>query len=477
MDRRRFIKNTALAAGSMLLVPKGLQALAMSGELKKEDFGPNFKWGVASASYQIEGAFDKDGKGLNIWDTFSHTKGKVHNGDTGDVACDFYHSYESDIKLVSSLNVKVFRFSISWSRILPEGTGKINPKGIEFYHKVIDACLENGLEPWVTCYHWDLPQTLQDQGGWTNRKIIDWFGEYVNIISKEYGDKVKNWMVLNEPMAFVAVGHLLGMHAPGYRSLKKFYAATHYASMCQAEGGRIIRANVANANVGTTFSCSAVMPKTDASRHRKAAKRIDALVNRLFIEPALGMGYPVDGWKKFKNIYKYVEPGDEAKLKFDFDFIGIQNYTRIVSHFSLWPPVVWANQVKPKKMVGEEDITEMGWEVYPEGIYDVLKQFSAYEGVDKIIVTENGAAFPDTLEPDGRVHDELRVNFYKNYLKNVLRAKQDGVNVQGYFCWTFMDNFEWAEGYDPRFGLVYVDFETQKRYVKDSGLWFREFLK
>lgn len=475
MDRRKFIRNTALTSMGLFLVPQSLKALTLDVPYTKADFGEGFKWGVATASYQIEGAYDADGRGMSIWDTFSHKKGKIKTGENGDVACDFYHRYPDDIANVKKMNMDVFRFSIAWTRILPDGTGKINQKGIDFYHRVIDECIAQGVEPWVTCFHWDLPQALQDKGGWTTRDIIGWFSEYMNIITKEYGSKVKNWMVLNEPMAFVAVGHLMGMHAPGYISLKKFYKATHYASMCQAEGGRIIRANVPGANIGTTFSCSAVMPKSDSGPDVKAAKRMDALVNRLFIEPALGMGYPVDGWKKLKNIYKYVEPGDEEKLKFDFDFIGIQNYTRIMTYFTLIP-IVWANRVKPKKLAGPEDITDMGWEVYPEGIYKVLKQFSAYEGVDKIIVTENGAAFPDTVK-EGRVHDEQRVKFYQDYLANVLKAKQEGVNVQGYFCWTLMDNFEWAEGYMPRFGLVHVDFATQQRTIKDSGLWFKEFLK
>ena len=283
-------------------------------------------------------------------------------------------------------------------------------------------------------------------------------------------------MVLNEPMAFVAVGHLLGMHAPGNKSLGKFIAATHHATLCQAQGGRIIRANVSRANVGTTFSCSHISMKNDDEKHENARRKMDALINRLFIEPCLGMGYPIDdGWKTFGKIEKHFQPGDDEKIKFDFDFIGLQNYSRIIARKALWPPVLWANQVKPKDIPGAE-ITEMGWEVYPEGIYKVLKQFSAYEGVDRIVVTENGCAFPDKVV-DGRVHDERRISFYKNYLKNVLKAKNEGVNIGGYFAWTLMDNFEWAEGYHPRFGLVYVDFETQERIIKDSGLWFTEFLR
>jgi beta-glucosidase len=476
MNRRDMMKLAALGTTGSLLIPNQAYSFFLDPSFTKADFGPNFKWGVATAAYQIEGAYQEDGRGLSIWDTFSHQKKNIKTGENGDVSADFYHRYYDDIALIKAMNMNVNRFSISWSRIMPEGTGAVNQKGIDFYHKVIDRTLELGLEPWITCYHWDLPQALQDKGGWANRDCIGWFNDYVDVISKAYGDKVKNWMVLNEPMAFVAVGYLMGIHAPGYRNFKKFYAATHHAAMAQAEGARVIRSNVSGSNVGSTFSCSAVMPKTNADKHVKAAAKMDSLVNRLFIEPAVGKGYPVNDWKLLENIYKYVQPGDEEKLVANFDFIGIQNYTRIMVKHSLWPPILWANQVKPKNLVGPEDITDMGWEVYPEGIHQVLKQFAAYPGIDKIIVTENGAAFPDTVEGNS-VHDAKRVDFYKKYLAQVLKAKQEGVNIQGYFCWTLMDNFEWAEGYKPRFGLVHVDFETQKRTMKDSGLWFKEFLK
>ena len=474
MYRRDLLKNSLLGS-ALFLAPKPLLAFLTDDELNRLDFGRDFKWGVASAAYQIEGAWNADGKGPSIWDTFTHKKGKIKNGDTGDVSCDFYHSYASDLTLVKKMNFDVNRFSLSWSRIIPEGTGKVNEAGIDFYNRVIDRCLELGLEPWITLFHWDLPQALEDRGGWTNREIVNWFSEYVDVCTRSFGDRVKNWMVLNEPMAFTSLGYLLGWHAPGIKSVNKWMAATHHTTLCQAEGARVIRANLPDANIGSTFSCSHAEPKNDKEKHRNAAVKMDVLLNRLFIEPALGMGYPIDDLKLLRRIEKYIQPGDDDKIKFDFDFIGLQNYTRVIARFSLWPPVIWANQVKPHKIEGAE-LTEMEWEVYPEGIYKVLKQFSAYEGIDKIIVTENGAAFPDVVQGD-HVHDKKRVQFFKDYLKNVLRAKQEGVNVQGYFAWTFMDNFEWAEGYDPRFGLVHVDFNTQKRIIKDSGLWFRNFLK
>jgi beta-glucosidase len=267
------------------------------------------------------------------------------------------------------------------------------------------------------------------------------------------------------------------MHAPGKRGMSKFLKSVHYVSMCQAEGGRILRRLVPNANIGTTFSCTAVEPKDPAKkRHVIAARKADAMFNRLFIEPALGMGYPIDDVPVFKGITKYIEPGDKEKLKFDFDFIGLQNYFRTVAKFSLWPPLMWANMVKAEKLVeNKDDLTAMGWEVSPKGIYDVIMQFSAYNV--PMIITENGAAFDDHLTSEGKVHDERRIQFFKDYLSYVLKAKDEGADLRGYFLWTFMDNFEWAEGYEPRFGIVYNDYETQKRYPKDSALWWQGFLK
>lgn len=477
MNRRDWIKKMAFAGGGLLL-GKGLWA---SGALKmplkplfdKKDFGKDFQWGVATASYQTEGAAKTHGKGESVWDRFTHTPGKVADGSNGDIATDFYHRYETDIDLIRQMNFDVFRFSLSWSRILPQGTGKVNEKGIEFYHKVIDTCLEKGIEPWVTLYHWDLPQALEDKGGWTNRKILDWFANYVEICTKAFGDKVKNWMILNEPMVFTGFGYMTGYHAPGRRGFSNFFPAVHHATLAQGIGGRIVRKNVPQAHIGTTFSCSHIAPKSNAERHQKAAQRTDALFNRLFIEPVLGMGYPIDSFSALQRLERYAKPGDDKLMPFDFDFIGIQNYFRVVTRFALFPPVLYAKEIKAKKR--DVPMNEMGMEVYPEGIYKMLKKFGAYKGVKKILVTENGVCYHDTLA-GGRIHDPKRIQFFKDYLSYVLKAKNEGVNVQGYFVWTLTDNFEWSEGFEPRFGLVYVDFETQKRYIKDSGLWFKEFL-
>ena len=473
MNRRNFIRFSSAAMAALFSNP--LDALAMNGpNFTRADFGNDFKWGVATAAYQIEGAWNEDGKGPSVWDHMTHTKpNKVKNKHNGDVACDFYHRYHDDIPLIKEMNFQVFRFSIAWTRIFPTGTGTPNQKGVDFYHKVIDRCLELGIEPWITIYHWDLPQALEDKGGWASRDIVQWFSEFTEFITKEYGGKVKNWMVLNEPMAFTAVGYFAGVHAPGYIAPQKFLKAAHHTTMVQAEGGRIIRKNVPNAYIGTTLSCSPIKPK--GKGHEKAAHRANILLNRLFIEPLLGMGYPTDNFKFIKGIEKYIQEGDMEKVTFDFDFMGLQNYTQtVVKKFIL--PYVWLLEEKAKNRgIAPENITEMGWEVYPEGIYQIIKQFAAYKNLPPIIITENGAAFEDKVEGN-RVQDKKRVDFYHKYLENVLKAKKEGVDIRGYFAWSFMDNFEWAEGYGPRFGLVHVDYETQKRTIKDSGLWFKEFL-
>ncbi len=441
--------------------------------LERAHFGPDFVWGTATAAYQIEGAVDRDGRGPSIWDTFCKQKGKIKTGEHADVACEFYDRYESDLQLHKALGFTAFRFSISWSRILPDGTGRINEAGLLFYDRLIDQCLALGITPWITLYHWDLPQALENKGGWPNRHIVSWFAEYTDVCTKAFGHKVKHWLILNEPLASSTLGYFTGQHAPGRRSFGNLLPAIHHTALAQAEGGRIVRQNVSNVQVGTTFSCSPIDPFTP--RDQAAATRVDALLNRLFIEPALGMGYPTKELPFLAGIAKKVaKPGDMERLAFDFDFIGLQHYFRAVVEQSYFMPYIWAKDVSPLRR-SVQTITEMGWEVYPESMYRIIRQFSQYEGVKKIYITESGAAFYDTVE-NGTVNDTARTEYHQNYLKNVLRAKQEGIPVEGYFAWTFLDNFEWAEGYRPRFGLVYVDFRTQQRIVKASGRWFQQML-
>lgn len=464
-----------------MLVTHPLSKLINQPELPDFDryaFGSDFVWGTATAAYQIEGAVDRDGRTPCIWDTFGKQKGKIKTGETADTACEFYDRYESDLLLHKELGFDAFRFSLSWSRILPDGVGpkhggRINEAGLAFYDRLIDHCLALGITPWITLYHWDLPQALENKGGWLNRNIVGWFADFADVCTKAFGHKVKHWLILNEPLASSILGYVTGQHAPGRRSLRNLLPVIHHTALAQAEGGRIVRQNVPDAQVGTTFSCSPIDPFTPGDE--AASQRVNALMNRLFIEPALGMGYPIKELPFLAGIAKKVaKPGDMERLAFDFDFVGLQHYFRAVVEQSYFMPYLWAKDVSPLRR-NVQTITEMGWEVYPESMYRVIKQFSQYEGIKKMYITESGAAFFDTVE-HGRVQDTARIAYHQNYLGNVLRAKKEGIPVAGYFAWTFLDNFEWAEGYRPRFGLVYVDFRTQQRIVKASGRWFQKLL-
>lgn len=441
--------------------------------LKPQDFGKDFVFGVSTAAYQIEGAHTVHDKGTSIWDHFTSKKGNTFNNQHGQIACDFYNRFEEDILLMQSMNIKHFRFSLAWSRIIPNGTGTVSTEGIDFYNRVINFCLKCGITPWVTLYHWDLPQNLQNQGGWVNRAVLSWFENYAQVCATHFGDRVKNWMVLNEPMVFTGAGYFLGVHAPGNRGLKNFLPAVHHAMLCQAIGGRVLRALVPNANIGTTFSCSQITPFRNTPKDIVAAKKADALLNRLFIEPLLGMGYPTEHVSVLKRIEAYIKPQDLKNAVFDFDFIGVQNYTREMVRHHYLVPYLRAKIVNASKR--NVKTTLMDWEVYPPSMYNMIERFSQYTGIKKIIITENGAAFPDMLF-NGKVHDTERLHYLQAYLEQVHKAKQDGLNVAGYFVWTFTDNFEWAEGYHPRFGLVYTNFSTQQRIVKASGAWYKAFL-
>jgi beta-glucosidase len=443
-------------------------------DLVAADFGKPFTWGVAASAYQTEGAYLSDGKGKSIWDIFTSVKGKIPGGESARLTCDFYNRYIQDLILMKSLNIPAFRFSISWSRLMPEGIGKTNSAGIDFYNQLIDFCLELGIEPWITLYHWDLPQSLQELGGWSNRNVINWFSDYVRLCVECFGDRVKNWIVLNEPLVFTGAGYFLGLHAPGLRDFQGFLAAAHHAALCQAEGGRILRSARSEIKIGTTFSCTQVESMSDREDDQQAAFRVDALLNRFFVEPLLGMGYPLNDLKFLRQIERYFKQDDERMLAFDMDFIGIQNYTREIVKHSYTKPLIHAQAVGADKRFVET--TLMNWEVYPPSLNHMLHQFAKYKNISEIIVTENGAAFEDIVEQGG-IHDIKRIHFLQNYLQQLHQAKQDGVPVTGYFIWSFTDNFEWAEGYRPTFGIVHVDFRSQRRTVKDSGFWFRNFLR
>lgn len=441
--------------------------------MRKSDFGDAFEWGVSTAAFQTEGAYDADGKGLSIWDTFTARKGKIKGGHHARVSVNFYELYQQDISLVNELNIPNFRFSLSWPRILPAGVGQLNQKGLDFYDRVIDAALEKKVRPWVTLYHWDLPQALQDKGGWKNRDVVSWLEEFASVAAGRFGDRVENWMVLNEPTVFTGAGHFFGLHAPGLRGLRNFFPAAHHAALAMGQVGRLLRSELPKARIGSTFSCSSIHAATDRPKDQQAATRADALINRMFIEPILGKGYPIADLPALKGIQKYFKADDEALLPFRFDFVGLQNYTREVVKHAYLVPYLGARIVDARKR--GVPTTSMNWEVYPASIYEMLKKFNAYDNIPPIIITENGASFPDEMI-NGSVADVERRKYLQENLSAVLRAKNEGMDVNGYFVWTLTDNFEWAEGYDARFGLVHVDFDTQQRTIKDAGKWYASFL-
>ena len=436
----------------------------------KSDLGNEFIWGAASSAFQTEGAWNVDGKSPSIWDTFSGSR--KNNSNSGE-ATDFYNKYASDIGMLKQMHFPAFRFSISWSRILPTGTGKVNQQGIDFYNRVIDTCLSKQITPWITLYHWDLPQSIEDRGGWTNRDIVNWFTEYASVCSQHYGDRVKHWMVLNEPLAFTALGYLLGKHAPGRKGQDNFLPAVHHAALCQSEGTRTIRSNIKDVQVGSTFSCSVVEPFRNNEKDCIAATKLDAGLNRLLIEPALGLGYPINDLRELHRIEDYFIPGDESRLPCDFDFIGLQYYSRVIAAHS-WIPPFHLREVKAVKR--QVPTSTLGYEIFPQGLYRMIKQFSAYKNISKIIVTECGVCVPDKLIASHQVNDIERIHYHAKSLETILNCQREGIPVKGFFARSLTDNYEWAEGYSSRFGLVYVDYPSQKRIIKDSGKWFQQLL-
>ena len=442
--------------------------------LSAASFGKDFIWGVAIAAAQNEGAWNVDGRTPSVWDQFAQKKGTIKGGAKPHDGCDFYHRYKEDLLMAKGLGFNTFRFSISWSRILPEGMGRANKEGVQFYNNVIDECLKLGLRPFVTLYHWDLPYALEKEGGWTNYRILQWFSRFATVCAEEFGDRVKDWIVLNEPMGFTSLGYMLGKHAPGKTGLSNFLPAIHHTVLAQAEGGRILRSLVPKAYIGTSFSCSEVIPFTDSPEDIKAANRIDILLNRLFIEPALGKGYPRDEFKFLEKLemqnkaWKYTE-----RMTFDFDFIGLQNYFPVCIKHNGLIPIVQASEVKASTR--KLPHTDMGWEINPDSFYRIIKRFWKYGSVKEIIITENGACFKDELK-NARVHDDERIAYFESHIAALKKAKQNSVNIAGYMAWTLTDNFEWAEGFKSPFGLVHVDHRTQQRTIKDSGYWWRDFL-
>ncbi len=432
-------------------------------------FPKGFLWGTASASYQIEGGCKEDGKGESIWDRFSHTSGKIKQGDTGDVACDFYHKYADDIALMETLGLNAARISLSWPRIMPTGKGPVNQKGLDFYRKVVDELLKRNLQPWVTLYHWDLPQTLEDAGGWPNRDLAEYFRDYAAVVANSLGDRVKHWMAFNEPWIFTILGYHTGIHAPGRREPDLAIKATHTVNLAQGMAIKAIRESTNKPEaVGTAFSMSPVHPATGSLKDRTAAERWHRFHNMWFLEPVMHGKYPQAYLQGSVEDRVEIRAGDMDIVKAPLDFIGINLYSRAVVAHDSNDHNMGVKQVRAR---GGE-VTDFGWEVYPQALSEmILRVTKDYPGIP-IYVTENGCSYGDRPGADGKVNDQRRISFLRRYISEVGHAMKAGADVRGYFLWTFTDNFEWAEGFQQRFGIVYCDFQTQQRIVKESGHWY-----
>ena len=434
------------------------------------EFPAGFVWGASTAAYQIEGAVGENGRGRSIWDTFSHTPGKVVGGDTGDVACDHYHLYKHDVKLLADLGLDAYRFSTAWPRLFPEGRGKPNAKGRDFYDRLIDELLSQSVEPWLCFYHWDLPQALQDKGGWTSRDTVHYFADYAAYAAEQYGDRVGHFVMMNEPSVVALLGHLFGIHAPGLTDIVAYGAATHHLNLATGTALSRLRSTNGSWQLGTVLSLQPVHPESDTEEDAAAATLFDALWNRTYLDPLLKGTYPE---LTSAMLAPHVQDGDLGLVQQPLDFLGLNLYTRVLVKADK-ASLVGMSQAAPPP---DAELTGMGWEVYPDALFEQLVDLKENYGNPQVFVTENGAAFPDTLDAKNEVHDEKRVAYLEAYLQAVHRALQAGANVGGYFVWSLLDNFEWAEGYDKRFGIVYVDYHDQARYPKDSYLWYQETVR
>ncbi len=437
-------------------------------------FPEGFLWGTATSAYQIEGAWNEDGRGVSIWDTFCRKRGKTHNGTTGDVAVDHYHRWQEDVEIMAQMGLKAYRFSIAWTRIIPQGSGEVNQIGLDFYERLIDALLEKGIEPFPTLFHYDLPQPLQDQGGWPKRETAELFGEYAATLARRLGDRVNYWITHNEPWVTAILGHLVGEHAPGQHNPFAALKAVHNLALSHGYAVEALRANSTNksAQIGIALNLTPTYPATDSEKDKEAARRFDGQINRLLLDPLLKGYYPEDMLKLFKLFFPKILDSDLNLIAAPLDFVGINYYTRLVAKHDWKVPLLQAMQVKPQ---GSE-YSQM-WEIYPPGIYDLITRVWKDYQPKSIIVTENGVPVPDTLGADGQVHDEKRISYLYRHMQQVHRAIADGAPVKGYFVWSMLDNFEWAFGYQMRFGLVHVDYDSLKRTVKDSGKWFAKVIQ
>ncbi|MEU1277218.1 GH1 family beta-glucosidase [Streptomyces sp. NPDC005805] len=440
------------------------------------EFPPGFLWGVATSAYQIEGAADRDGRGASIWDTFAHTPGKVAHGHTGDTAADHYNRSEQDVALMSELGIGAYRFSVAWPRIQPDGRGPADPRGLDFYRRLVDSLHEHGIEPALTLYHWDLPQALEDAGGWRSRDTAYRFAEYAHLVSEALGDRVRIWGTLNEPWCAAFLGYASGIHAPGVTDPAGSLVAAHHLLLGHGLAVPAIRAAAPAAEVGITLNFYPVQADSESAADRDAAHRIDLLQNRLFLDPVVRGAYPDDIREHLDRVSgtAYLRPGDEKVIGAPVDFLG-------VNYYSSYRVAGGGEPSGPSPWPGAEDVrfvdrglprTDIGWEIDADGLRRQLLRIAREHPGLTMYITENGAAFDDVPDADGRVRDDARTAYIESHLRAVHEAVAAGAEVGGYFLWSLLDNFEWAEGYGMRFGIVRVDFDTQVRTPKQSALWY-----
>ena len=460
-------------------------------------FPPGFIWGAATAAYQIEGATTEDGRGPSIWDTFSHTPGRVQGGDTGDVAADHYHRVGEDVALMADLGLPAYRFSIAWPRIVPDGSGAVNQAGVDFYSRLVDELLGRGIDPLITLYHWDLPQPLQDVGGWTNRDTAARFAEYALVVGSTLGDRVTTFTTLNEPWCSAFLGYASGVHAPGIADQAGSLAAAHHLNLAHGLSSTALRTVLpAGAQVSVTLNLAHIRPASDSAADTGAVRAVDAVANRIFLQPILGGGYPDDLIDDTRNVtdWSFVHDGDCEAIQQRPDILGVNYYSptlvaalRPADHSKITErrvndpqgadvPSAWPGTDLAYSIPQSGPHTSMGWRIEPGSLTELLERLHDSYPSLPLMITENGAAFPDPVGPDGIVHDEDRIDYVDGHLAAIRAAMDAGVDVRGYFLWSLMDNFEWAWGYSKRFGIVHVDYETQVRTPKASAHWYREVI-
>jgi beta-glucosidase len=433
-------------------------------------FPADFVWGASTASYQVEGAATLDGRGASVWDRFAATPGKVRNGDNGDIACDFYHRYPEDIALMRELGIDAFRFSVAWPRVVPGGRGSVNEAGLDFYDRLVDELLANGIKPVPTLFHWDTPQVLEDEGGWTVRSTAELFVDYVDAVAARLGDRIDTWITHNEPWVVSWLGYGYGIHAPGRTSEADAIAVSHHLLLSHGWAVDVLRRATPDAEIGISLNLAHVDAESDSPADRAAARRVDGHGNRWFLDPLFRGAYPEDMLEVFAASPPPVLDGDLETISTPIDFLGVNNYFRHVVRAG-------ADGAEPELVhVSDAEYTDTGWEVYPEGLHRLLVRVAEDYAPRAIYITESGAAFGDVRVHDGRIHDPERQSFIAANIDAVGRAIDDDVPVRGYFVWSLLDNFEWAEGYAKRFGIVFVDYPTLERIPKDSFDWYREHI-